>query len=112
MSKKQGVTNTSHNVPYATQHKALNSQQKAILIDKVKSYQIKHPYSFHKLAKFMVGVSAMTLWRIANDKVQRLSNSTLYHLYRFFREQEPYSVFKTALRTDNWIRRGSKVKFY
>ena len=98
-----------HNNRYATQ---LDSQQKAVLVDKVKSYQSNHPHSFHKLAKFMVGVSAATLWRIANNKVQRLSNSTLFHLFHFFQQQEPYSIFKEAERNGNWIRRSKELKFY
>ena len=101
----------SHNNRYATQ---LYSQHKQVLVDKLKSYQTTHPYSFHKLAKFMIGVSAATLWRIANDKVERLSNSTLFHLFHFFEQREPYSIFKAAERNGNWIRfsRRSQPRFY
>ena len=111
MNKEQDVTHTEHNNRYATQ---LNSQQKQILVDKVKSYQTTHPYSFHKLAKFMIGCSAMTLWRIVNEKTERISQKSLYHIYRFLKEREPYSPIQNELRNGYWIRfsKNRKPRFY
>ena len=100
-----------HNNRYATQH---NIQDKEALLDSLRNYHFTHPYSFHKLAKFMIGVSAMTLWRIINEKTERISQKSLYHIYHFLKEREPYSPIESELRNGNWIRfsRRSKPRFY
>lgn len=111
MSKEQDVTLTSHNNRYATQ---LNSRDKEALLDSLRSYHSEHPYSFHKLARFMIGVSAMTLWRICEEKTQRVSQKSLYHIYRFLKKVEPYSPIRTQLVNGNWIRfsKNRKPRFY
>jgi len=103
--------NGLHTIHYATQ---LRPHQKELILDSLRSYYSGHPYSFHRLAKFMIGVSAMTLWRIVNEKTERISQKSLYHIYHFLTNQSPYSVIQKQLRNGNWIRfsPSAKVKFY
>ena len=99
---------TLHNNRYATQ---LNCQDKEALLDSLRSYHSTHPYSFHRLARFMIGVSAMTLWRIVEEKPQRVSQKSLYHIYHFLKKIEPYSPIQKQLINGNWIRFSRRLQY-
>jgi len=105
------MNDARHNNRYATQD---YSKHKEVLLDSLRNYHSTHPYSFHRLAKFMIGVSAMTLWRIINEKTERISQKSLYHIYHFLKKQQPYSPIESELRNGNWIRfsKYSKPRFY